>query len=223
MLCANLNTNIVIEKETTSTNSVGTPIETYATLKSTWAQLKYNSGNTEFNEGAQPFSDIDFTIRYDSNINYKCRVKLPFENIEIAPTLISPNYTLGSGWSYGTSKIIKNVDGVGTVTPVTLAVTIGKVYMVRIHVSSISVSTANWTLGGVSGAALNKVGTFQSIITASSTGKLIITPVATGLRMEIDNISIKEMTYEYYKILAIELLGRKDGMRLRTIKWDTNG
>lgn len=74
MLSGPMNCYITIQKETTSTNLVGTPVETYAKLKDTWATVKYTSGNTEFNEGEMPFTDTDFSIRYDVLVNYKCRV-----------------------------------------------------------------------------------------------------------------------------------------------------
>lgn len=117
---------------------------------------------------------------------------------ELAPALADPNYTLGSGWSYGTSPatIQKTIDGTGTVTPVTQTITAGHTYYVEIHISSISGSTATWTLGGESGQNITAVGKICQFIVASTTGKLIITPVATGLRMVISNITIKEVTTE---------------------------
>jgi len=66
---------VIIEKEVTTKNTVGTPVETYALLKTTFAAVKYTNGETEFNEGAQAYTDIDFTIRYDKAVDYKCRIK----------------------------------------------------------------------------------------------------------------------------------------------------
>lgn len=74
MLGAFLNRIITIEQETTSVNAVGTPVETYAVLKKTFATVKYNNGGTQFNEGAMPYTDTEFSIRFDERINYKCRV-----------------------------------------------------------------------------------------------------------------------------------------------------
>jgi len=71
-----LNRKIIIERESTSTNSVGTPIETYVTYKNKYANVYVSGGSTEFTEsGALPNTNIDFTIRYDEDINYKCRIK----------------------------------------------------------------------------------------------------------------------------------------------------
>jgi SPP1 family predicted phage head-tail adaptor len=74
---------ITIEKETTSVNEVGTPIETYAKLKDCYSTIKYTSGGTSYNEGAQAFTDIDFSIRYDSNVNFKCRILFDSEYYKI--------------------------------------------------------------------------------------------------------------------------------------------
>ena len=75
MFTSVLNKQITIEKEATSTNRVGTPKETYTFFKQAWAQ-KVNKGvNTRYGaEGENPFSTDDFIIRFDEEINYKCRV-----------------------------------------------------------------------------------------------------------------------------------------------------
>jgi len=74
MISALLNEQIAIEVETTSKNGVGTPIETYVHLKYTYASVKYTKGDTEFREAAMPYTDTEFSVRYDSRLNYKCRV-----------------------------------------------------------------------------------------------------------------------------------------------------
>jgi SPP1 family predicted phage head-tail adaptor len=79
MQSAILNRLIRIDIESTSVNSVGTPEETYTLLKECFATIKYNTGATQYNEGAQAYSDIDFSIRWDSRINYKCRIT--YENV----------------------------------------------------------------------------------------------------------------------------------------------
>ena len=116
---------------------------------------------------------------------------------ELAPALTTGNWTLGTGWTYGTSpdRIEKLIDGTGTVTP-TAATTIvaGTKYRVVIVIGSLSGSTATYTLGGSSGTALAAATTYTDDVVAATTGKLIVTPVATGLRMVISSISIKAMT-----------------------------
>jgi SPP1 family predicted phage head-tail adaptor len=71
-----LNKSIVVEKETTSINANGTPIETYQFLKESYAGMTLRSGETQYSDmGALPFNNVEFLIRYDERINYKCRFK----------------------------------------------------------------------------------------------------------------------------------------------------
>jgi head-tail adaptor len=69
------NKYILIEKETTSKNSVGTPQEVYTTYKNTWSGVQYQGGRlTPDQYGETALSDAIFTVRYDPLINYKCRI-----------------------------------------------------------------------------------------------------------------------------------------------------
>ena len=81
----------------------------------------------------------------------------------------------------------------GTVTRQNMAIVAATVYKVTIVVDSMSGSTATYTLGGAAGSALTAAGTYTDYITATTTAKLIITPVATGLRMTISSIKIEEV------------------------------
>ncbi len=75
MLASLLDKQLVIEKEVTTTNRVGTPKETYEFFKETWAQKVQNKATTQYDANGQvPFSTDDFIIRFDEEINYKCRV-----------------------------------------------------------------------------------------------------------------------------------------------------
>jgi len=75
MLASLLNKQLVIEIEATTTNRVGTPTETYEFLKETWAQKVQNNATTQYDPiGQVPFSGETFIIRFDEEINYKCRV-----------------------------------------------------------------------------------------------------------------------------------------------------
>ena len=116
---------------------------------------------------------------------------------EEMPALTTGNWTLGTGWQYLTvpDRIDKNNNGTGTVTP-SAATTIvaGTVYKVTITVDSISGSTATYTVGGTAGTPLTAATTYTDYLTAVSTGNLIITPVATGLRMTISAISVNAVT-----------------------------
>lgn len=78
MYTSKLDKHITIEKETTTKNALGTPTESYSFLKETWAGVWLKAGNTEFTDGALPYSNVEFIIRYDENVNYKCRIQ--YEN-----------------------------------------------------------------------------------------------------------------------------------------------
>jgi head-tail adaptor len=76
MLIAELNRWITIEKATrTKDASIGNPKDTYSTLYSTWAGVSYGAGSfNKDNAGSNVRVDAAFTIRYDSLVNYKCRI-----------------------------------------------------------------------------------------------------------------------------------------------------
>ncbi len=79
MFTSQLNKSIIVEKENTTINDVGTPIETYQFLKETYARISLQSGDTSFTEdGALPYTNEEFLLRYDDRINYKCRFQ--YEN-----------------------------------------------------------------------------------------------------------------------------------------------
>ena len=76
MLSGKLDKRITIEVETTTKDAtVGHPKETYSTLKTTYATVNVLSGGVEFHKEFEIASvTVLFTIRYDSRINYKCRI-----------------------------------------------------------------------------------------------------------------------------------------------------
>jgi len=79
MYTSTLDKSITIDKETTSTNTLGTPVETYYFLKETYAGVWLKSGSTDYStDGALPYSYVEFIIRYDERVNYKCRIQ--YEN-----------------------------------------------------------------------------------------------------------------------------------------------
>ena len=115
---------------------------------------------------------------------------------EVAPALVTPQWTLGAGWAYATPPdSLEKTAGAGTATPAGVTpIVIGVTYKVVITVAALSVSTATWTLGGVAGTPLTAAGTFTYYITAVTTAPLVITPVAAGLLMTIYGISIKPLS-----------------------------
>ena len=75
MLASILNKLITIEKESTSTNAVGTPEETYVFYKQAYANKIPASGDKQYNNiGEIVFTTDSFIVRYDKGINYKCRL-----------------------------------------------------------------------------------------------------------------------------------------------------
>ena len=75
MIPSALNKLITVEKETTTTNAVGTPEETYVFLKQCYASKLTKSGSTQYDaHGELPFSVDEFTVRYDKRVDYKCRL-----------------------------------------------------------------------------------------------------------------------------------------------------
>ena len=117
---------------------------------------------------------------------------------ELSPALATPNWTLGTGWTYGTApaRIQKLADGTGTASPASETIVPGNTYKVEISVGLISGSTATWSLGGVSGGVIDKVGKITKFIVASTSDDFMIEPVATGLRLSIDEVSVKECTFQ---------------------------
>ncbi len=116
---------------------------------------------------------------------------------ELAPALITGNWTLGTGWSYLTTpdRLTKAIDGTGNATPsAATSIIIGVTYKVVIVVDSISGTGATYSIGGGYGTTITIAGTYTDYITALSTDKLIIYPVDTSLRITISSISIKALT-----------------------------
>lgn len=116
---------------------------------------------------------------------------------ELAPALTEANWTHGAGWQnpVAGAVLVKESDGTGTQTT-TAATTIvaGTTYKIVITLSAASVGSASYTLGGVTGASsLAAATTYTDYLTATSTGKIIITPTNTS-RLTISAISYKAVS-----------------------------
>jgi hypothetical protein len=85
----NLKTYIEIYKYDNADNSGGTPIEQFLLYRKKYAWMKVRGGATNHDQlGNLPYTNIEWTIRYDSNIDYKCQIKYndvfyKIEHIEI--------------------------------------------------------------------------------------------------------------------------------------------
>jgi len=75
MITSAFNKSIIFEKEVTSENVLGTPEPKYTFFKNSWANMRVLGGNTQYTENSGlPFTDVEFTFRYDPKINYDCRI-----------------------------------------------------------------------------------------------------------------------------------------------------
>ena len=72
-----LKTYVELWKYDYADNAGGTPIETFKLYRKKYAYMKVRSGATNYDYplGAQPFTTIEFTFRYDANIDYRCQIK----------------------------------------------------------------------------------------------------------------------------------------------------
>lgn len=84
-----LNTQIEIWKYVTADNEGGTPIENFLYLKDRFAYMSVKGGSTtETNLGKLPYTNVEFTIRYEPELDYQCQIKYnekfyEIEHIEI--------------------------------------------------------------------------------------------------------------------------------------------
>ncbi len=121
----------------------------------------------------------------------------PILGSDLAPTLVTANWTTGAGWESPIvgPGLIKNADGTGTqTTAAATTIVAGSTYKVVITLSAISTGSASYTLGATTGgSSLAAVTTYTDYVTTTTTGKLIITPTNTS-RFTISAISIKAVT-----------------------------
>lgn len=66
---------ITIEKRTKGKSASGAPVSTWAVVGNRFAHISYKGGNMDTgNEALRARTDATFTIRYDSTIDYNCRI-----------------------------------------------------------------------------------------------------------------------------------------------------
>lgn len=172
-------------------NGVTSPIQTQLDAKMI-AVSSTDNAITRFDGSLGQVQNSGVTIDDSNNVAIPAT-----QGSELAPALSTGNWTLGTGWTYGTSpnRLLKSSDGTGTATT-TAATTIvaGTTYKVVIIVSTWTVGSATFSLGGITtSTSLTAAATYTAYITASTTGKLIITPTNTS-RFEISSISIIPFT-----------------------------
>ena len=137
------------------------------------------------------------------------RIRAAVYKAELAPALVTPNWTLGAGWAYGTLN--KNADGTGTAQPATaIPVVAGQIYQVTITLSACTVGNCTYTLGGTAGTTLAAAKTYTDYITAATTGNLIFSPSATGARFTISAVTVR-----LYQEITASSVGPKVGPRFK--------
>lgn len=105
---------------------------------------------------------------------------------ELSPVMAGGN---GENWTFSntagyalpldvTGTITKTGTSIGTCTPTSQTITIGKEYDVTVTVDS-QLAGINFSIGGVD-LGNKSTGTFSTRITATSTAKFLITPLGTG-------------------------------------------
>lgn len=104
----------------------------------------------------------------------------------------STNWTLASGWEYGTNAVAHSSNGTGTLAHDTFAAVVGKKYRLTYTISSWSVGTVTPTLGGTAGTAVGADGTYTEDFTATTTDGIVFTPT-NAARFTIDSITIESL------------------------------
>lgn len=109
-------------------------------------------------------------------------------------------WTKGTGWTIAGGVGKHEIAGTGTLQPaVSLAPTAGNFYLVSVTLSNITAGGLKFTFGGraihpVGTNDINTPGTRTYIIRASSNANLIFTSSATTARLDIDDVSVKQIT-----------------------------
>ena len=115
----------------------------------------------------------------------------------LIPNLTTGNWTLGTGWTFGTApdRIIKSANGTGLMTQTGgTAPTANTLYKVTITVTGWSVGSFTWTLGGNgNGGIISADGTYTTYVQAKDTTRFIATPTNTS-RFTLSAISVQAVT-----------------------------
>lgn len=99
------------------------------------------------------------------------------------------NWTLASGWAYGTNNIGHTGNGTGTAAHDNFACVIGRTYKLTYTISSWTVGTVTPAMGGVTGTAVGADGTYTEYFTATAVTGLTFTPTNTA-RFVLDTVTI---------------------------------
>lgn len=102
-------------------------------------------------------------------------------------------WTLGAGWACGGSTtILKNSDGTGTCVYDT-APEAGEYYKVSIYISALSGGSLGVSFGNVALPSISSPDWYTYYVVADGTGKLTLTPSATGVRATLSDAFIEDL------------------------------
>jgi hypothetical protein len=116
----------------------------------------------------------------------------PTVGAELAPALTTGNWTLGTGWSFGTTpdRLVKGANGTGTAQPTpSLAPTAGEVYKIVFTVSAMTVANVSVAFGGNTYRTVTVDGTYTDFVTAFTSGNLTFSPSNTS-RFDVTVVSV---------------------------------
>ena len=75
---------ITIEKSVNGSTTTGKPIKSFQKIKDTFANVYIAGGATQYNDQYDNVkTTVTFTIRYDSNVDYDCRIVYNSRNYNI--------------------------------------------------------------------------------------------------------------------------------------------
>jgi hypothetical protein len=134
------------------------------------------SGNAEFN--------------HQLNIDSTNQLISAFERVANGSFFESAyGWTLGSGWSYSGSKIVKTAGNTNTASQ-SITIEAGRTYIVTYKLTPTSGTGVTVSLGGTSGTQRTATGTWgEEITAASSSGGIVFTPTS-DFAGNIDNVRV---------------------------------
>jgi hypothetical protein len=109
------------------------------------------------------------------------------------------NWTLGTGWAYGTNNVVKNTAGTGTLSHNTFSALGANAYRLSYTISNLSAGSVTPTVGGSPGTTRSADGTYMEDIVAGNTDGIIFTSTSPS-RFTLDDIAVYHLypTYPAY-------------------------
>jgi SPP1 family predicted phage head-tail adaptor len=84
MQAGKLRHRVIIKNFTTAADTMGQPINTFATLATVWARVTPKSGSEFVNEGASKIQKVyEVTIRYTGDINETYKIEYDSKDLNI--------------------------------------------------------------------------------------------------------------------------------------------